>query len=249
MFNKLIGALVGLAMMGMAGTANAAIIYDSVTGDNDQGGSFWNLILEQGGRVDLFGTERYVTSFTIGLKSGPVSGTQAGFELQFYTIDNTTGLPETLIWESEFISIAITIKEINFLIDVPDIFVPDSFIWTIEAFDLPDFPFSNKRFGLAHGAVPSVGCDTGNVILSTAGQWRVEEPPDLNFSDTQAIITANNGAVLGNPAQCVIKPPTEPPTTGIPEPSTLALFAIGLAGLGFMSRRRQVTGRRRVLDG
>lgn len=65
---------------------------------------------------------------------------------------------------------------------------------------------------------PSDGLD-GLADVVTSGSWSTPDGKDLShisFYDTAA-----------------------PPSTGVPEPGTLAVFGLGLLGLGFVARRRR----------
>ena len=72
------------------------------------------------------------------------------------------------------------------------------------------FQIVSPDAGLASGAVNNC-CNTFSISSGTSGLWLYQLPGS-------------------DPV---------PPSTAAPEPSTLALFATGLAGLGFMMRRRR----------
>lgn len=218
-----------LGMLFASLPANAGVIYDTISGVENTGGSGWNEILEQGGQVNLGGTERVVTSFEIGLSSGPIVGTTAEFRIKFYSVDTASGSPDDILWVSEVVSSFVpraTIEE--FLVvsfDVPDIEVPDSFFWTIEA-------FSEKRFTVLNGAAASIGCEEEEIILRLSNQWEVISPQEGYSRSGRVRIHADEGELAGQSIECSPIPPKGTTSTSVPEPGGIAFLAFGLVGLG-----------------
>ena len=187
MFHRWIGALVGLAMMGMAGSANATLIGDQIE--------------FQGFFPDL-GT--------------PL----AGFNLIVNVVDGTG----------------------------------DEFVFGVSTTNVES---GSVIFTLSTGFATGDDC---NCIQITSMDW-VGDPSGiisgitLSSNTITGFTTANvtTSAVSGGPSEILINVAdlTGVTATGsvtinlqttdreIPEPGSLALFGIGLVGLGFMTRRRR----------
>ena len=109
----------------------------------------------------------------------------------------------------------------------------------------PDFKFDAgaTQIFATQGVMPSSsqhspasgynGTETAPQYLGVSGTWNFTNGvTKLSFIDWPATIGIDN-LVVG------FTPPTPGQTTLAPEPATLGLFAFGLAGLGFIHRRRQ----------
>lgn len=120
---------------------------------------------------------------------------------------------------------------------------PNTFTLTF-ATQLDSFGFSDSAILVPSITSPwtATAYDTGNTILDTASYaggllhgtllFTLNGPAidHVTFNQTAAINAAFYAANLDD---FIL-------TTSVPEPSTLAIFALGLAGLGFMRRRRKL---------
>ena len=208
MFHRCVGALVGLAMMGMAGTANA-LIYAEI---GDSG--------------DLPATSQSVTNGTT-----QITGSAGSLDIDMYgfswvggalTIDTFGSTYDTILYLFDSSGLGIAgnddvpsccfLSELSFgALAGGDFFVAIGSCCA-DPLDAVDgallFPATEEE-----GQDGPTGPGGGNPIAS----WSSSGPPgsdayNINFSAAVSVV---------------------------PEPSTLALFGIGLAGLGFMTRRRR----------
>ncbi len=194
MYRKLIGACVGLAMMGMAGTAGAVVLNVSVDGE---------LLGATGVNVD--GT-LYNVTFVDGSCAGLFSGCNEFADFTF--IDAATALlaAEALmatVFTDSGAGLFDTMPELTF-----GCFVTGD-CRTHIPYD-PDVP--NQYLFTRTGNFADEGLDKS--FIGTFGNRNLdfsEFPNQINFADF----------------------------TPAPEPSTLALFATGLALLGFLGWRRR----------
>ncbi len=214
MFRKLIGACVGLAMMGMAGTANAVSI-GSFTFDQN---AFADAVGMTTGTITTFVTDAAATfpTNTISidaaltgsdLNSGVFCDLPCTIELLFTdnTVVNRVGTDLILFEQGNAESTLVTIDGTERLIssspNLDGLEDLSGALINISEIELDDF-------GIASGGLIS------SVII------------DLNFAGGVGDFPSSDPLVLAA-------------LNSIPEPSTLALFATGLALLAFLGWRRR----------
>ena len=123
-----------------AQAACAELVYDFISVQLYTGGSGFNNIYEVGDTITLAGTARIVTDFEMIFNTG-VPPTDIRFN--FYEINKTGDEIVSLIWSSPLIartsahsftaSTPIGTKTFySYTIDVPDVLVPNQFVWTVE---------------------------------------------------------------------------------------------------------------------
>ncbi len=187
MFHRWVGALVGLALVGIAGPGNASLIGNyvdcSISGD-----PAYSCVYETGGLVGE-GVEFYVGDGQQTMLSLDLAADSLGIGFMATgSIDELLVYLYNLYW----------LYNPEGYID----YVTLDYVTGIEGFTLMDIT-------LADGG-HAIGLNLSGTYITTGGYALIEF------------------GVLGH---------VEEP---VPEPSALALFGIGLAGLGFMMRRRRV---------
>ncbi len=197
MYRKLIGACVGLAMMGMAGTAGAVVLNVSVDGELlgatgvNVDGTLYNVTFVDGSCVDLFSGCNEFADFTFIDAAAAFFAAEALMATVF--TDSGAGLFDTM----------------------PELTFGCGFIGDCRT----HIPFAPD------GANQYLFTRTGN-FADEASDKSVKQtfgPRNLDFSLVDADKDTINFADF----------------TPAPEPSTLALFATGLALLGFIGWRRR----------
>ncbi len=207
MLRKLIGACVGLAMMGMAGTANALLIHESATlGAIGQGGGIALGPQILGSRFSVTST---VQVGSIGGHIVQISGPNLFGAI--IALSSPSALPtgSPLAGAEVIASTTFTGPGLS-----ADILVPLSVTLSPGDYALV---FGSQLFGATgFGGMPQTNTDLpgASYFFWNAGssQWF-----NSGFTNARFVVS----------------------TVSIPEPSTLALFATGLAMLAFIGWRRR----------
>jgi hypothetical protein len=156
------------------------------------------------------GTGRAVTELDIGFTSQGISLT-ADLQAFLYANDGAGGSPGTLLWQSAVMA-GVNLNTNNELIafSVPSVVVPDTFTFTSA--------ITNESGAV--GWVPSTGTPTTGTVVNPwvggpgPGSWSTLPSPNF-LIEGQVIATA------------------------VPEPSSLALCGLGLAGVAALKRARR----------
>ncbi len=211
MFRKLIGAFVGLAMMGMAGTANASVIaYDNFgPGDSYQGGSGWtiNSTVTQGMFFSPSSSgflSELIVAFAVSAGSAPLQPIQLTLQA-----DNS-GSPGSIL-ETINVTVTVSFSEGNNNSPTQGFAAGTTFLDSSLGYWLVAFSSTGINIPWNFNSISDFGLKALSTS-GTGGPWNVSSPETLGAF-----------RVLVN----------------VPEPSTLAIFALGLAGLGFVARRRR----------
>ncbi|MEM7225137.1 MAG: PEP-CTERM sorting domain-containing protein [Pseudomonadota bacterium] len=189
-FSKLIGGVVGLAFLAMAGTAQASLIQNLTVTDNQDGGGFTGT-----GRIEFDSLSGNSAAGVVSFSFTPSTNTP-----------NFDGSPPVFT-EADIISVSWLIED-----------------WELVEFSLVAGDMISTPFG---GSTWGIVLDLTNELVRFPCFSAVSVPASLLCGPTSGVIS-----VAGRDLS------TEPVHNDIPEPASLALFAIALGGLGFMARRR-----------
>ncbi len=154
------------------------------------------------------GTSRTVTELDFGFTSQGFAAT-ASFQVFLYANDGTNGAPGTLLYQSG--TITTTLKTSNQLIAfaIPSVVVPDTFTFAAQI---------SQVGGSIIGFVPASAATTGTFVQAYSGSGT---PGTTQAQGSPGI----EGRVITSSA-------------AVPEPSALILTGLGLAGAGFIGRKR-----------
>ena len=129
--------------------ANAAVVYDSLSGSLFTGGRGFSDSLDNGQSVTLSGVERKVTQFEVYLGSAQSDE----FYVRFYELDGAGGEPGTLVWQSPaqtYPSNSPFFQRKIVTVSVPGIIIPNTFVWAIA-------PVGANNFLVGNADLPTVG--------------------------------------------------------------------------------------------
>lgn len=181
-----------LVMIGTAVTSNASTIYTALSANGS-----WSLPPlngEIGNEVTAAGTDRYVTSLGIEIYSQNgifPAGTPgyADFRAQLYANDGTGGQPGSLLWQSavETINYAGGLSLLTF--NVPDVFVPNTFTWTLQYGNTSPIPPA-----LANAPAPTVGASDSGWFRAPSSAWT--QLPYTFMAQIQAVPEPGTGALF-----------------------------------------------------
>lgn len=205
---------VPLLVLGLAGVAPAqSIVYDNTTTSLNENFPLlpeWEVnSAEAGDEIWLGGTDREVTELKLIFNyRGTIPGTFDAL-IRFREYDESFQGPGAALYESPLTQVATTagLHELTFAI--PNVIVPDHFIWTIQAFDRQG---SVGELGMAYFNPPTVGSSEDWLWQRGGNEWTAYSWGGEPY--------ANFGARL----------------TAVPEPATLAITATGLL---LLRRRRK----------
>lgn len=203
-----------LALALVPGAQAQSIVYDNTTNSLDNNfpllPEWMDESAEAGDEIWLGGTDRQVTHLTLLFTyRGTVPGSFDAL-IRFREYDEAFQGPGATFYESSLTTVQTTagIHELDF--SIPDVVVPDHFIWTIQAFNRQG---SVGELGMSYYNPPTIG-SSGDWLWQRGGnEWTAYSwggDPYANF-----------GARL----------------TAVPEPTTLAV--LGAALLPFLKRRRR----------
>jgi hypothetical protein len=203
-----------LLVLGLAGVAPAqSIVYDNTTTSLNENFPLlpeWEVnSAEAGDEIWLGGTDREVTELKLIFNyRGTIPGTFDAL-IRFREYDEGFQGPGAAFYESPLTQVATTagLHELTFAI--PNVIVPDHFIWTIQAFDRQG---SVGELGMAYFNPPTVGSSEDWLWQRGGNEWTAYSWGGEPY--------ANFGARL----------------TAVPEPATLAITATGLL---LLRRRRK----------
>jgi hypothetical protein len=221
----LVICLVVLAL-NLASAQPAELVYDNSA--NDLGSNLNPGVLEVGDQVLLGGTERWLSEFTFEywgfntVTPNEFSG-NVNSRIRFYLNDGPelpgipgSAVPNTVFYDSGAFEIdptpraTLTLSDFATEAAVPLARdLPETFTWTVQFSGLGE----NDSAGVTIYSPPTVGNNFPDYWVNEEGTWNLlaDENIDMDFAAR---------------------------FSAIPEPSTIGLFAIGLASILLMGRRR-----------
>lgn len=225
MFGRLIGAIIGLAMMGMAGQARSAVLF-SQTPSGVDGGSFSDFDHPQ----FVYDDFSLIQSSTIGTVTW--RGSYAldnnitiadDFSLVFF---QDTGLPGTSALGAQFATFHV-VNDVNRQDTGIDFFGRDLFEYSVNL---------SGGLGLASG---TYWLAIANSTVADADNWFWGRD---SLGSSPYLVSQGPSATLGGP---LLTNPTgdnyfilEGNVSAVPLPAALPLFLSSLAVFGFVARRR-----------
>ena len=205
-----------LAPVLVGSTARADVVFQNL---NPAWQSFQTV--EQGWQigddVTLAGTSRNVNQFQVLITNQFNQNYTGTFTARFFDI-GSNGLPNNLLWQGTAqVTDGLAMQDRTISFSVPNIAVPDTFVWSIQADTSLPSPSATGTDGL--GVVlndpPQIGSSQDTAYFNDGTGWSTfnYHPDAPDVANYEAVINA------------------------VPEPTSLGAFA--LAGAALLARRRR----------